>query len=240
MRDTQYLPIGKVAKMLGLSVQTIRRWEKAGKIHSIRSPGNHRLFDVEEVRRLLGKPAGERTAIYARVSSAKQKADGNLQRQRERLERYAEERGYDVVRVFSEQASGINDNRKQLSDLIKLAEDGAIDRVLIEYPDRLARFGYRYLERFFESHGVVIESTHKTEPKTSQQELVEDLLTIITVFSARMYGKRSQEFRKKVGQAMKEMGGEDAGRGHQNDPDRNSQGGQPAQDGGAGADQGNL
>ncbi|ADG07790.1 IS607 family transposase [Kyrpidia tusciae] len=240
MKDTQYLPIGKVAKMLGLSVQTIRRWEKAGKIHSIRSPGNHRLFDVEEVRRLLGKPAGDRTAIYARVSSAKQKADGNLQRQRERLERYAEERGYDVVRVFSEQASGINENRKQLAALLKLAEDGEIDRVLIEYPDRMARFGYRYLERFFESHGVAVESTHKTEPKTSQQELVEDLLTIITVFSARMYGKRSQEFRKKIGQAMKEMGGEGTGHGHQDDPDRDSQGGPSVQEGGPGEDQGHL
>lgn len=98
MIDTQYLPIGKVAKMLGLSVQTIRR------------------------------------------------ADGNLQRQRERLERYAEERGYDVIRVFSEQASGIHENRKQLAALHKLAEDREIDRVLIEYPDRLARFGYRYLK----------------------------------------------------------------------------------------------
>jgi len=240
MKDTQYLPIGKVAKMLGLSVQTIRRWERAGKIHAVRSPGNHRLFDVEEVRQLLGKPGGGRTAIYARVSSAKQKADNNLQRQRERLERYAQERGYDVLRVFSEQASGINENRKQLASLMGLAEDRAIDRVLIEYPDRLARFGYRYLERFFESHGVVVESTHKTEPKTSQQELVEDLLAIITVFSARMYGKRSQEFRKKVQKAMNEMGGEGAGRGHQDDPGRDSQGGQPAQDGGAGEDQGHL
>ncbi|CAB3390049.1 protein of unknown function [Kyrpidia spormannii] len=67
--------------------------------------------------------------------------DGNLQRQ---LERYAEERGYDVVQVFSEQASGVGENLKQLASLLKLAEDGAIARVLIEYPDRLARFGYRY------------------------------------------------------------------------------------------------
>ena len=88
-----------------------------------------------------------------------------------------------MVRVFSEQASGIHENRKQLSALLKLSEERQMERVLIEFPDRLARFGYRYLERFLNSHGVAVEATHKTEPKSSQEELVQDLLTIVTVFS---------------------------------------------------------
>ena len=194
MDEQRFLPIRKVADMLGVSVQTIRRWEKDGKLKAIRSPGNQRLFSADEVKRLVGMPIGSRVVIYARVSSAKQQADANLQRQVDRLHTYAVEHGYDVVRVFSEQASGINENRKQLSALLKLAEEHRMERVLIEFPDRLARFGYRYLERFLSSHRVTIEVTHKTEPKSSQEELVQDLLTIVTVFSVRMYGKRSQEF----------------------------------------------
>ncbi|WP_197648376.1 recombinase family protein [Sulfobacillus thermosulfidooxidans] len=122
----------------------------------------------------------------------------------------------DVVRVFQEQASGINENRKELHYLLIMAEQREFQRLLIEYPDRLARFGYRYLERYLNSHGVTIESTHVQESKTSQEELTEDLLTIITVFSARLYGKRSQEFRQKTKHlvnAMKE--GEPHGDGHE-------------------------
>ena len=218
MDNRRFLPIRKVADMLGLSVQTIRRWEKGGKLKAIRSPGNQRLFNVDEVKRLVGMPTGSRVVIYARVSSAEQKTDGNLQRQVDRLHTHAIEHGYDVVRVFSEQASGINENRKQLSALLRLAEERQMERVLIEFPDRLARFGYRYLERFLNSHGVAVEATHKTEPKSSQEELVQDLLTIVTVFSARLYGKRSQEFRQRTKKLMDEMdGGENHGDAHQND-----------------------
>ncbi len=218
MDNHRFLPIRKVADMLGLSVQTIRRWEKGGKLKAIRSPGNQRLFSVDEVKRLVGIPPGSRVVIYARVSSAKQKTDGNLGRQVDRLHTHAIEHGYDVVRVFSEQASGINENRKQLSALLRLAEERQMERVLIEFPDRLARFGYRYLERFLNSHGVAVEATHKTEPKSSQEELVQDLLTIVTVFSARLYGKRSQEFRQRTKKLMDEMdGGENHGDAHQDD-----------------------
>ena len=109
--------------------------------------------------------------IYARVSSAKQKADGNLERQVQRLKQYAQDHGYEVTRVFQEQASGINENRKQLHQLLQLAEQHEIQRVLIESPDRLARFGYRYLERHLSSHSVTVEVAHKTEPKASADEL---------------------------------------------------------------------
>ncbi len=218
MEQEEFLPIGKVAKRLGVSTQTIRRWQKEGKIQELRSPTNRRLYSVREVKRIMGVRHSELVVIYARVSSAKQKADGNLERQVERLKRYAEDHGYEVMRVFQEQASGINENRKPLQHLMTMAEQREFQRLLIESPDRLARFGFRYLERYLKSHGVIIESTHAKEPKTSQEELVEDLLTIITVFSARLYGKRSQEFREKTKKLMTEMnGGEANGDGHEND-----------------------
>ncbi len=227
MDNRRFLPIRKIADVLGLSVQTIRRWEKDGKLKAIRSPGNRWLFSVDEVKRLVGMPTGSRVVIYARVSSAEQKTDGNLQRQVDRLHTHAIEHGYDVVRVFSEQASGINENRKQLSALLKLAEERQMERqmerVLIEFPDRLARFGYRYLERFLNSREVAVEVTHKTEPKSSQEELVQDLLTIVTVFSTRLYGKRAQEFRQRTKKLMDEMDGdENHGEAHQDDQTGNS------------------
>ncbi|MCL4319099.1 MAG: IS607 family transposase, partial [Firmicutes bacterium] len=100
-----------------------------------------------------------------------------------------------------------------------MAEHQEFPRLLIEYPDRLARFGYRYLERHLNSHGVTIESTPVHEPQTSSEERTEDLRTMITVFSARRYGKRSQEFRQKTQKLMIEMKeGESYGDGHE-DPE---------------------
>lgn len=221
MEVEEFWSIGKAAKVLGVTPQTIRRWQKEGKIQETRSPTNRRLYSVREVKRILGVRTPEHVVIYARVSSAKQKAEGNLERQAQRLKQYAQEHGYEVSRVFQEQASGINENRKQLHHLLHLAEQHTIQRVLIEFPDRLARFGYRYLERFLRSQGVTVEVTHKTEPKSSQEELVNDLLTIVTMFSARLYGKRSQEFREKAKQLIDEMeGGKAHGDGGENGEDR--------------------
>jgi predicted site-specific integrase-resolvase len=217
MESEEFLPIGKVAKLLGVSPQTIRRWQKDGKIQEVRSPTNRRLYGVREVKRITGARQSESVVIYARVSSAKQKADGNLVRQVDRLKRYAADHGYEVIRVFQEQASGINEHRKPLQHLMTMAEQREFQRLLIEYPDRLARFGFHYLERYLKSYGITIESTHVKEPKSSQEELVEDLITIITVFSARLYGKRAQEFREKTKKLMTEMnGGEANGDGHEN------------------------
>ncbi|PSR24501.1 MAG: DNA-binding protein, partial [Sulfobacillus benefaciens] len=212
----EFLSIGKVAKRLGVSTQTIRRWQKDGKIQELRSPTNRRLYSVREVQRIMGIRHAENVVIYARVSSAKHKADGHLERQVERLKGYAAEHGYEVLRVFQEQASGINEHRTQLQHLLTMAEHREFQRLLIEYPDRLARFGYRYLERHLNSHGVTIESTHVHEPHTSSEELTDDFLTMITVFSARLYGKRSQEFRQKTKKLMVEMKeGESSGDGHE-------------------------
>lgn len=111
-----------MAKRLGVSTQTIRRWQKEGKIQELRSPTNRRLYSIREVKRIIGVRQSESVVIYARVSSAKQKADGNLERQVERLKHYAEDHEYEVMRVFQEQASGINENRKQLQHLMTMAE----------------------------------------------------------------------------------------------------------------------
>ena len=205
MNSETLFSIGKTAKMLGVSIETIRRWEKKGLIKGIRTPTNYRRFPESEIERLRGKlPHSVRCAIYARVSSSKQEADGNLERQKLRLIEYAKEKGYEIVQVFSEQASGINENRKQLKKLIFLAVNQKIDVVLLEFKDRLARFGYEYLLDFFFSHNVSVEAIATKPPQDATSELMEDLLSIITCFAAKLYGKRSQQFKKKIEQVIQE------------------------------------
>jgi len=209
--------------MLGVSTKTLQRWDNAGKIKTFRTEGNHRRIYSSEILRLQKKPETQNCAIYARVSSRKQTQDGNIERQKERLVEYAKNKGYVIRTVFCETASGINENRKQLKKLMKLVANHEVDIVLIEFKDRFARFGYTYLVEFIESHGAKVEVvTQQEAPKDATTELVEDMLAIVTCFSAKLYGQRSQQFRRKVEQALKEVSHVGSDKNHQ-DPDSKPQ-----------------
>ena len=210
----EHYPLRKAAEILGIHPITLRRWEKEGKIRCVRTPSGQRRFPRSEVLRLLGgeAPSGTRAVIYARVSSAKQAGAGNLERQKKRLEEYCRDKGYQVVAAIAEQGSGLNEKRKGLARLFRMAREGKMDLVIIEFRDRLARFGFSYIERYFNAFGVRIEIVNREEPKSLHEELVQDMLFILTVFSAKLYGSRSREFRKKVKEAML-----DASKGEQAD-----------------------
>ena len=201
--------------MLGVSTRTLQRWDNAGKIKTFRTEGNHRRIYESEILRLQKKPNYKNCVIYARVSSRKQTQDGNMERQKERLAEYAKNKGYKIIKIFCETASGINENRKQLKKLLSMVASREVDIVLIEFKDRLARFGYFYLQEFIESYGASVEVvTQEDEPNAeglqsdgtayATQELVEDMLAIVTSFSARLYGQRSQQFKKKVKKLIEE------------------------------------
>lgn len=201
----KYYSITQTSKFLGVCIMTINRWEKSGVIKAVWTPGKQRRFSESEINRLLGKDImlKNRVIIYSRVSSTKQRENGNLERQKERLLIYAKEKNYDIVEVITETASGLNEKRKKLNHLYDLIEKGDVDIVLVEFKDRLTRFGFKYLERYANSFGVVIEIVEKQKVKLPQEELVEDLIAIITSFSSRLYGLRSQKF-KKVKEVLKE------------------------------------
>jgi len=173
MIEQRLLSLKKASKILGVSEKTLRRWDNAGKIKAFRTQGNHRRIPESEILRLMGKsPTEFNCAIYARVSSQKQTQDGNIERQKERLIEYAKAKGYTIVKVFTETASGLNENRKQLWKLLSLVINHQIDIVLIEFKDRLARFGYNYLVKLIESHGAKVEIVTQEEvPKDVTQEL---------------------------------------------------------------------
>ncbi|MGB9867619.1 MAG: IS607 family transposase [Bacillota bacterium] len=109
-------------------------------------------------------------------------------------------RGYEVAAVVTEQGSGLNEKRKGLARLFKMAREGKMDLVVVEFKDRLARFGFTYIERYFNAFGVRLEVVNGEEPKCLQEELVQDMLSILTVFSAKLYGSRAKGSHGRCGQ----------------------------------------
>src|SRR2546429_342030 len=205
MKKKEFLSAGEAARALGVSVKTIQRWDKAGLLPVVRTATNQRRIPVDAIHHVLNGPGTSlRCAIYARVSSVTQEQEGNLLRQVERLQHVARERGYLVVALIQEQASGLNEKRTGLKRLLHLIEQQEIDVVLIEYPDRLVRFGYGYLEETFRWKQVSIEVVEPPQRQTPTEELVQDLLSIVTVFSGRVYGSRANKVRSCVSHALKE------------------------------------
>lgn len=190
------LTISEASEFLGVSIPTLRRWEKEGRILSERTEGNHRRYDknmLMSLKNKKGKTKEKVTIGYCRVSSSDQKDD--LKRQKETVSNYCAVRGYQF-RIIEDIGSGLNYNKKGLNELIELISERKTDKIVVNYKDRLIRYGYEMLEKMCEINGVQIEIINHTEDKTYEEELVEDVLSIITVFSSRLYGSRSRKARK--------------------------------------------
>jgi len=170
-----------------------------GRLEVIRTEGGHRIVPESEILRLLGKePDGvsePRVLIYARCSTHKQQK--NLDRQVERLEAYCVEREL-KYRTFSEIGSGLNENRKQLSNLIKEVAKGDVSEVIIEYKDRLTRFGFKHFQDFFAAYNCEITVLRQKAGKTFEQELAEDLISLVTSHSGKVHRRRGGRKKKAV------------------------------------------
>ena len=189
---------GKASQLLGISKPTLIRKIKSGEIKAYRVGREYRIPE-SEIKRLLEGKTLDKVVIYARVSSRDQKED--LERQVEYLKNYCSSKGYQVVKILTDISSGLNENRRGLKQLFKLVEGGEVGKVVITYRDRLTRFGFKYLEQYFNSHGVEIEVIFDEE-KTPEKELVEDLLAIVTSFAGKLYGARSHK-KKRLIEAVK-------------------------------------
>ena len=188
---------GEVAKIFGVSYVAVKKWAYSGKIKYIKTPGGKYRYPESEVKRLLGEQVAKgRVAVYAGVSSADQRED--LERQKQRLIEYARSRGCQEIIVLEDVASGLNEGGKGLAKLFELVAQRQIEAVFVTYRDRLTRFGFRYLEAFFSSHGCRIETIDSEELKEPQQELVEDLIATVTSFAGRICGARSHKKHKVV------------------------------------------
>jgi len=199
------LPPREACRRLGIHFVTLKRWIYSGKIRAVKTPTGRWMIPESEVERIIGgkEEAKEvRAVIYARVSSSDQKSD--LERQIEHLTQYCSAKGYRVIDILSDIASGLKTNRRGLLKLFNYVVNKQVDIVVITYRDRLTRFGFEYLEYFFRQYGVKIEVVYGEEPKDAYQELVEDLITIVTSFAGKLYGMRSHK-KKKIVQEFKKL-----------------------------------
>jgi putative resolvase len=189
--DRKYLRVGKAAEELGLHPITIRRWIKMGKLQAVRV-GVEARIPRSEIERLLGKTDERLLVLYARVSGHDQRPD--LERQIEQLSAWAKtERAGREMLVLSDIGSGLNAGRQRLQQLLKLVCEDRVAEVVVTYGDRLTRFGQEYLETLFTSFGVAFTLLDLGEEKTPEQELTEDLLSIIASFAGKLYGMRSHQ-----------------------------------------------
>jgi putative resolvase len=203
LNKVQNVRVGVAASLIGVTPKTIRRWDNSGKLACHRTIGGHRRIALVEIRRIITgagvklEEKNKKTAIYARVSSHEQKKKGDLERQVQIAQDYCHEKGKEQTVVVTDVASGLNTNRPGLNKLCKLIERGDIQSVLVTYPDRLTRFGQSYLERYFKSHGVTVQVLHQPITQSIHEELVQDLIAIVTSFSGRVHGLRSHKNTKK-------------------------------------------
>lgn len=198
---SRLVKIGKAAKILGVSIQTLRRWEREAELTpDRRSEGGTRYYDLD---RLLGRQniESDRTIAYARVSSQDQKED--LKRQVECLEIYCTVKGW-TFEVIQDLGSGMNYRKRGLRRLLELIINRDIRRLVLIHKDRLLRFGAELVFTLCEARQVEVVIINQGEPASFEEELAQDVLEIITVFSARLYGARSHK-NKKLLDAVKAM-----------------------------------
>ena len=183
------------AEMIGVSVKTLQRWDKEGKLKAYRTPTNRRYYTHNQYVDYMGDGNSKhgKTVIYARVSTSNQKDD--LRNQIEFLKQYANAKGIIVDEVFEDIGSGLDYNRKKWNKLIEDCMLGLIKTVIVAHKDRFIRFGYEWFERFLKSNGVEVIVVNN-ETTSLEQELVNDLISIIHVFSCRIYGLR--KYKKQI------------------------------------------
>jgi excisionase family DNA binding protein len=204
------LSVAEAAEVLGVSGNTLRRWEKEGRlIPDERTAGNQRRYRLSSIRPDLVKGDKHKlsTIAYARVSSSDQKED--LKRQEKMLEMFCSAHGWEYE-VISDLGSGMNYHKKGLKKLLQAILDGHIGRLVITHKDRLLRFGAELVFSICEAKNVEVLIMNKGENATFEEDLAKDVLEIITVFSARLYGSRSHKNKKILDQIKKAV--EDADR----------------------------
>ena len=205
---SKYYSINKFSKILGVSAQTLRNGDKKGKLHPHHTSSNgYRYYSHEQLNQVMNvKPNLDRIVIgYCRVSSNKQKDD--LERQIENMKLYLTAQGK-PFEIISDIGSGINYKKKGLKELMKRISQNKVDKVVVFYKDRLLRFGFELVEYIASLYDCDIEIIDHTE-KTEQQELLEDLVQIITVFSCKLQGKSANKARKLVKELIDDGGEED-------------------------------
>lgn len=192
---------GELATLIGVTIPTVIRYCEMGYIPYHKTETGHRRILATDVCNYLekqnmlfdDKESTKSDVIYARVSTHKQANRGDLDRQVEEVKLFAINKNVKNLIVKTDIGSGLNDNRKGLLSLIDMIQEGEVNRVFILYKDRLTRFGYHYLEKICDFHGVsIVVVSKETESEYQSEELSEDIITLIHSFSGKLHGLRSK------------------------------------------------
>jgi len=187
----------EASEILGVHVRTLQKWDEEGKIHCVRTVGGKRRVPESEIKRILGLREERKTVGYARVPSQKD----DLERQIEAISQFAKEQGWNIE-TPKDIGSGLNEDRKSFQKLLKMVMNKEVSKVIITCSHRLTRFGFKILQQFFQSHGTEIIVINQEE-KEPREELVEDLITIISHFAGKLYGMRSRKYKEVVENAKR-------------------------------------
>lgn len=194
--------VGQASKVLHKTVRTLQKWDKAGHLVAFRTPTNRRYYTHQQLMEFLGfteKQENKKIVAYCRVSSVSQKQD--LKNQRTILEGYCNAAGIPNVEFVEEIGGGMNFKRKKFRDLMSQVHAGEVSKIIIAHKDRLSRFGFDHIEwecNYFDCTIDVLNS----EQLSPEQEMVQDLMTIVHCFSSRLYGLRN--YRKELTKALQE------------------------------------
>lgn len=181
---------GEVLNILRITRPTLQSYRKKGYIKATQLPNGHFDFDADSVYRLKNRNQSRQTILYGRVSTYKQKRD--LSNQMQTLEKFSMKRGYQIDQMYSDIASGISfKQRKQFFDMLDLIIQGKVKRVVVTHKDRLSRVGFDLFKHLFDKFGteIVVVSDY-LDPKTDEQELFSEIISLLHCFAMRQYSSR--------------------------------------------------
>jgi len=198
------LSVSAAAKYVGKAVKTLQRWDRSGRLKPTgRTPSNRRVYTIDQLNEIMGgkrlveRATPSRVVTYCRVSSSAQRPD--LKNQRKTLELFCASRGFSDVEFIEEIGGGLNFRRKRFKEIMSSVGRDEVKTLVIAHKDRLSRFGFEWFESFCKDHGCEIVVLNH-EALSPEQEMVQDLMTIVHCFSARLYGLRN--YRKSLKKAM--------------------------------------
>ena len=189
----KYVSAKEAKKYFQISGQTLKVWKDTNKILTKQFSQKKILYDIDSVNNITEKRKNVR---YARVSCSNQKQ--SLENEIELIKSYMISRGIKVDDIYAEIASGINEDRNELSRLIHDIDNEQINKVYITFKDRLTRFGFNYLKSMFENHGteIIVLDNNEDTNEDYKNELVEDLISIIHRYSNKLYSNRRKELKE--------------------------------------------
>lgn len=197
---TNYKSAKEIKEIFKITSQTLNNWRRNGQIKYNKINSRNILYDIDSVNSFNENKSTRINIIYSRVSQNKQKND--LLKQTQILTDYANANGYKIGKIYEEIASGMNENRKQFDEIIDQVIQHKINKIFVTYKDRLTRFGFGYFENLFKKYNTEIVVLNEENNTTFEEEMVQDLISIIHYFSMKMYSNR-RKILKKVEKELK-------------------------------------